>query len=176
MFTKSELLRLAFFYGIFMAAIDVNATVASLAERLLAANGMELVDLEYKREGRDMVLRLFIDRDGGVTLDDCSAVSRELSEILDVEDVIPGHYTLEVSSPGLDRPLKKVADYDRFRGRLVKLRTFEPFEDDAGNRRKTFLGKLLGLEDGVVRLQLTEGQSAAIPLEKVAKANLEFEF
>ena len=123
-----------------------------------------------------MVLRLFVDREGGVTLDDCAAVSRELSEILDVEDFIQGYYTLEVSSPGLNRPLKKAADYERYRGRLVKIKTFELLPDDAGNPRKTFIGELLGLEDGVVRLKLNEGQTAGIPLDKVAKANLEFEF
>ncbi|HEY6837525.1 MAG TPA: ribosome maturation factor RimP [Geobacteraceae bacterium] len=158
-----------------MEKIDVASRTAELADRLLASLGMELVELEYKREGRDMVLRLYIDKEGGITLDDCAAVSRELSEILDVEDFIREHYTLEVSSPGLNRPLKKAADYERYRGRLIKVRTFEPLADDAGNKRKTFLGELVGLDAGVVRLHLKEGQHAAIPLEKVAKANLEFE-
>jgi ribosome maturation factor RimP len=156
--------------------IDVATRVTQLAEALAASLGLELVEVEYRQEGRQMMLRLFIDREGGVTLDDCAAVSRELSEILDVEDFIPGHYNLEVSSPGLNRPLKKLADYERFSGRLVKIRTFEPMTDDDGNKRKTFLGELLGVENGVVRLKLTEGQTASVPLEKVAKANLEFEF
>jgi ribosome maturation factor RimP len=103
-------------------------------------------------------------------------VSRELSELLDVEEVIHSHYNLEVSSPGLNRPLTKPADYERYAGRLIKIRTFEMVADDAGNRRKTFLGVLNGLRDGVVSLNLKEGQSASIPLDKVAKANLEFEF
>ena len=150
--------------------------VTDLAGPILASLGLELVELEYKREGRTMVLRLFIDRDGGVTLDDCAAVSRELSEILDVEDFIRDHFTLEVSSPGLNRPLKKAADYERYRGRLIRIKTFELLPDDAGNSRKTFLGELLGLDGGIVRLKLTEGQTAGIPLEKIAKANLEFEF
>jgi ribosome maturation factor RimP len=159
-----------------MAKIDVSQTVTDLATTLLTSQGMELVDLEYKREGRDMVLRLFVDKPGGVTLDDCAAVNRELSEILDVEDVIASHYILEVSSPGLNRPLKKLADYERYRGRLVKIRTFELLPDDLGNKRKTFLGELLGLENGIVRLKLKEGQTAGIALDKIAKANLEFEF
>lgn len=146
-----------------------------VAEQMLSSLGMELVDLEYTRQGRAMVLRLFIDKEGGVTLDDCAGVSRELSEVLDVEDIIPDHYTLEVSSPGLDRPLKKVADYEKYKGRLVKIRTFEPLPDDAGNKRKTFLGELKGLENGIVLLKLKEGQGAAIPFEKIAKANLDFE-
>ena len=158
-----------------MAQTDVVSRMTEIAGPLVASLGMELVDLEYKREGRAMVLRLSVDREGGVTLDDCANVSRELSEILDVEDFIQGHYTLEVSSPGLNRPLKKEADYERYRGRLVKIRTFELLPDDAGNPRKTFTGELMALENGVVRLRLSEGQTAGIPLDKVAKANLEYE-
>ncbi|WP_298269640.1 ribosome maturation factor RimP [Geobacter sp.] len=158
-----------------MAHQDVATRVAGIVEGIVAPLGMELVDVEYKREGRQMVLRLFLDREGGITLDDCAEVSRELSEILDVEDFIGDRYTLEVSSPGLNRPLRKESDYDRFRGRLVKIRTFELLADEAGNRRKTFLGDLEGLHDGVVVIRLREGQMARIPLEKIAKANLEFE-
>ena len=159
-----------------MAKIDVVSRVTELAEPLTASLGLELAEVEYKQEGGRMVLRLFIDREGGVTLDDCAAVNRELAEILDVEDFIQSRYTLEVSSPGLNRPLKKPSDYERFSGRLVKIRTYELLTDDAGNKRKTFTGELLGLEGGIVRLKLNEGQTAGIPLEKVAKANLEFEF
>jgi len=159
-----------------MATTDTVSRVAELAAPLLASLGLELVDCEYKREGRAMVLRLFIDRQGGVTLDDCASVNRELSEILDVEDFIGGEYTLEVSSPGLNRPLKKAADYQRYQGRLIKVKTFELLADDDGNPRKTFLGELLGLEEGLVKVKLVEGQTAMIPLEKIAKANLEFEF
>ena len=159
-----------------MAQTDVVSRVTEIAGPVVSSLGMELVDLEYKSEGRAMVLRLFVDREGGVTLDDCAQVSRELSEILDVEDFIQGYYTLEVSSPGLNRPLKKTADYERYRGRLVRIKTFELLPDDAGNPRKTFTGELLGLDNGVVRLKLNEGQTAGIPLDKVAKANLEFEF
>jgi len=159
-----------------MAKVDALTRLTELAEQIVAPLGMGLVDLEYKREGRDMVVRLFLEKEGGITLDDCSAVSRELSDILDVEDFLPENYTLEVSSPGICRPLKKVADYQRFLGHLVKIRTFEALADEAGNKRKTFLGKLAGIEDGVADIELQEGQHALIPLEKVAKANLEFEF
>jgi ribosome maturation factor RimP len=159
-----------------MAKVDALERLTQIAEQIVAPLGMGLVDLEYKREGRDMVVRLFLEKEGGITLEDCSAVSRELSDILDVEDFLPEHYTLEVSSPGICRPLKKVADYQRFVGQPVKVRTFEALADDAGNKRKTFLGKLTGIEDGAISIALTEGQHALIPLEKVAKANLEFEF
>jgi ribosome maturation factor RimP len=159
-----------------MAQQAVSEKVRDIAERILAPLGMELVDIEYKREGRQMVLRFFIDKTGGITLDDCGEVSRELSAILDVEDIIPGKYSLEVSSPGLNRPLKKESDYLRYIGRLVKIKTFELLPDDAGNRRKTFLGELTGFTDGTVTMRLREGQNAEIPIEKVAKANLEFDF
>ncbi|MDD2852181.1 MAG: ribosome maturation factor RimP [Desulfuromonadaceae bacterium] len=154
---------------------DTCTVVSGFAQPILASMGFELVDIEYGRVGRDAVLRLFIDKEGGVMLDDCAEFSRELSMVLDVEDAIACNYTLEVSSPGLDRPLKKPADYDRFVGRLIKVRTYQPFLDDSGNKRKTFLGKLDGLVDGAVKITLTEGQTASIPLEQVAKANLEFE-
>ena len=134
-----------------MAGITPEKRIEEIAAGLLPSLGLELVEVEYKREGHGMVLRLYIDRPGGVTLDDCSEVSRELSALLDVEDVIPGRYTLEVSSPGLNRPLTKEADYLRSIGRLVKIRTRLLTPDDRGNPRKTFLGELLGYEDGIGR-------------------------
>lgn len=154
---------------------DVTKQVEDLAQPLVSSLGMELVELEYKREGRHMVLRLFIDKEGGVTLDDCAAVSRELSAVLDVEDIIPGRYSLEVSSPGLNRPIKTRSDYERYTGRLVKIKTFDTLPDDAGNLRKTFLGELICLEGDFVRLRLLEGQTATLPIGSVAKANLEFD-
>jgi ribosome maturation factor RimP len=160
-----------------MAKVDVVEKVTEIVEGILTPLGMALVDIEYKREGRDMVLRVFIEKEqGGIMLDDCSAVSRELSDILDVEDIIQDNYTLEVSSPGICRPLKKLADYQRFLGHLVKVKTFETLTDDAGNKRKTFVGTLKGIEEGNISIDLTEGQHASIPLDKVAKSNLEFEF
>lgn len=154
---------------------DTCTVVRGIAQPILDSMGIELVDIEFGRVGRDAVLRLFIDKEGGIMLDDCADVSRELSLVLDVEDVIACNYSLEVSSPGLDRPLKKPSDYQRFSGRLIKVRTYEPLLDDKGNKRKTFIGKLDGLVDGVVKMTLKEGQTASIPLERVAKANLEFE-
>ena len=159
-----------------MSQDTVVEKVTSLADSLVSSLGMELVEVEYKRVGRAMVLRLFIDKEGGVTLDDCADVSREFSQLLDVEDFIREHYTLEVSSPGLDRPLKKEEDFVRYSGRLVKARTFELLPDSGGNNRKTFLGTLIGLDNGVVRIQLKEGQLAELPLNKIAKVNLEFDF
>lgn len=159
-----------------MAKEDTLSHATALAEGLLAPMGLQLVDIEYRKEGRDFVLRLFIDKEGGVTLDDCAAVSREFSELLDIEDFIQEHYSLEVSSPGLNRPLKTDADFERYRGRLVKIRTFELVADEEGNKRKTFLGDLVGSENQIVVVKLREGQLARIPRNKIAKANLEFEF
>ena len=176
---KSELSRLTFLFlrdSMAKNKGDICEQVVGFAQPILDSMKLELVDIEFARMGRDAVLRLFIDKIGGVTLDDCADLSRELSAILDVEDVISVNYSLEVSSPGLDRPLKKLQDYERYAGRLVKIRTYEPFQDDAGNKRKTFLGTLEGLVDGSVRVTLKEGQTASIPVERVAKANLEFEF
>jgi len=155
---------------------DICGRVTAIAQPILESLRIELVDIEYRRSGKELILCLFIDKEGGVTIDDCADVSRELSAIIDIEDFIPGNYSLEVSSPGLDRPLKKNSDYEKFAGRLVKIKTYEPFQDESGNRRKTFLGHLVGLKDGLVVVKLTEGQTASIPLERVAKANLEFEF
>jgi ribosome maturation factor RimP len=159
-----------------MAKGDVVDQVKEVALPILDSMGIELVDLEFRKEGPDMILRLFIDKPGGILLDDCSAVSRELSELLDVEEIVPCNYNLEVSSPGLNRPLTKPADYERYAGKLVKVRTYEMVADDAGNRRKTFLGQLVALEDGIIHVRLKEGPTASIPFDKVAKANLEFEF
>lgn len=157
-------------------AKDVVDQIREVALPLLDSKGLELVDLEFRKVGHGMVLRLFIDKSGGIMLDDCADVSRELSELLDVEEIVPCNYNLEVSSPGVNRPLTKPSDYERYAGRQVKVRTYEMVADDAGNSRKTFLGQLEGLKDGVLLIRLNEGQSAAIPFDKVAKANLEFEF
>jgi ribosome maturation factor RimP len=150
--------------------------VVQIAQPIIDSKQLELVDIEYVRMGKDAVLRLFIDKVGGIALDDCAEVSHELSTILDIEEVITCNYTLEVSSPGLDRPLKKTEDYLRYVGRLVKVRTYDQCLDDSGNKRKTFLGTLDGLVDGVIKITLKEGQTASVPLERVAKAHLEFEF
>ena len=146
---------------------------------ILQDMGVELADLEFKREGRDWFLRIFIDKEGGVTLDDCVAASNEVGTVLEIEDAIETPYRLEVSSPGLDRPLKKPADYERFAGRLVKVKTYERLDPDGrGHLRKTFVGTLLGLEDGVVRIEQSDKKGGVVefPLDGIAKANLEIDF
>lgn len=139
----------------------------------------ELVDLELKREGAAWMLRIFIDKPGGITLDDCVAVSREVGAILEIEDPIKSAYRLEVSSPGLDRPLKKPADFERFSGRKVKVKCFSLLDpDERGHARKTFTGSLLGLVGDQVRIEQDDkrGGVVTIPLAEISTANLVEEF
>ena len=148
-------------------------------EPILKDVGYELVDLEFKQEGPEWFLRIFIDKDGGVNLDDCASISREVSAILEVEDVIDQAYRLEVSSPGMDRPLKKPEDFERFSGERVKVKTLDLIDpDERGHTRKTFIGTLLGLHDGRIRMQQTDkkGGEIEIALTEIGSANLEPEF
>ncbi len=146
----------------------VEERVGPLAARVAAREGCELVGCEYVHEGGRWFLRLFIDRQGGVTIEDCSAVSRQMSAVLDVEDLIPHAYNLEVSSPGLDRPLTSPEDYRRFAGELVRIQTIAPVR---GRRR--FFGTLEKLENEVVTVADEAGQRFEIPLDKVRKARLD---
>jgi ribosome maturation factor RimP len=144
--------------------------VREVVEPILQSQGYELVDLEYQRESRGWVLRIYLDREGGITLDDCTGVSHEVGAVLEVKDVIPNAYVLEVSSPGLTRPLKKPEDFNRFRNQLVKIKLFQPLDG-----RRNFKGILLGLEGETVRVE-ADGQVFEIPLQSIAKANLEIDF
>jgi len=144
--------------------------VSALAAHVLADQNMELIDLEYRREGRGWVLRLFIDKEGGITLDDCARASQEIGTVLDVEDFIGTPYSLEVSSPGLNRPLKNEKDFIKYRDYLIKVKTFDPIDN-----RRNFKGKLREISDGRIEMEI-DGGVVTIPLANVAKANLEFEF
>lgn len=125
--------------------------VREIAERVAAAYGLELVEAEFRGGGKARMLRLYIDRPGGVSHEDCANVSREVGTILDVEDAVPGgSYVLEVSSPGLDRKLSKSGDFERFAGSRIRVTTREPIE---GSRH--FEGRLEGFCEGRVRLELT---------------------
>jgi len=149
---------------------DVLERVREMARGILEFEGMEYVHLEMKQMGGGAVLRLFIDREGGVTLEDCTLISRRLSAQLDVDDPINHGYTLEVSSPGLDRPLFSDRDYQRFSGQVVRVRTAAPHQG-----RRQFVGRLVGLADGVVRI-VTDAQDGdeeiALPRDQIAEARL----
>jgi ribosome maturation factor RimP len=136
--------------------------------------GYELVDVEYLREGPQWILRVYLDKQGGVTLDDCTEFSRALGPALDVEEVIATEYALEVSSPGLERPLKKPRDFERFAGKTVAVKTYGPIPNAKGAPQKNFQGTLLGLRGDQIALE-AEGGAVAIPLSAVAKAHLVLE-
>ena len=158
---------------------DNLTQIETLVLPILDDLGYELVDLQLQQDGKQLSLRIFVDKPAGITLDDCVEVSREVSAILEVEDPIRSAYRLEVSSPGLDRPLKKAADFERFVGKKARLKSKNLIDpDQRGTTRKTFVGTLLGFEDDNVRLELTDKQGGviAIPLADLDKANLEEEF
>lgn len=144
-------------------------TLYTMAEPLAQKAGLELVDVELTTEAGRRVLRFLIDKEGGVTLDDCEAFSRLVDPELDRLDPIAGSYDLQVSSPGVERPLKKESDYQRFSGRPVCIKLFAPL---AG--KKVYEGILRGLEEENILLE-TEAEIIRIPLDKVAKANLVFQ-
>lgn len=146
--------------------------VRSVAARVTADRGFELVDVEMKRAAGGSLVRLYVDKPGGIGLDDLQSVSEEVSAVLDAEDPIEGHYTLEVSSPGLDRPLRTEAEYRRFAGKLAKLSSYEPVDG-----RRHWTGRIVGCEGGIVTLELEKGQGEArVPLAKVSHGRLEVEF
>ena len=150
------------------AATDrLIATMQGFVEPLLAGMAMELVEIQYRREGYGWVLRFFIDKEGGVTIDDCAMVSREISAYLEVEDLLDHAYTLEVSSPGLERPLKKREDFTRFAGRLARIKLLEPMDDG----QRLLIGTLLGLEGDVVTL-VVDGREVVVDMKNIARARL----
>ena len=164
-----------------MAATDVIGQVRAIAGRVAASYGLEIFDVQFRREAPGMVLRVQIDRPGPgataeecVSVEDCANVSRDLSAIFDVEDVVPGAYTLEVSSPGLDRPLTRPDDYRRFAGRRAKLVMRE-----AVDGQTFFKGTLGGVEEGhvlVVLIEAEDRRTHRVPLTVITRANLEVEF
>lgn len=154
-----------------MGRKEIEQQVAQIAAAVLSQfPALELVDVEYVKEGADWVLRVFIDKPGGVEIDDCEAVSRNLSDRLDEADPIPGTYLLEVSSPGLERPLKRPEDFERFAGQLVRITTFAPVDG-----QKEWQGTLIGLVDGKVQVQTKRG-TVQIPQDQLASARLAVEF
>ena len=143
--------------------------IRGIAERVAGSEGLELVAVEWAGAPHHGVLRIYIDRpEGGLSHRDCQTVSEQVGAILDVEDLVSGRYVLEVASPGLDRKLYKPADYERFRGRRVKVRLKQPAPELA---RKRFEAELGGLADGMVSF-VVGGQTVRVPYEEIAAVNL----
>jgi ribosome maturation factor RimP len=152
--------------------------IREMATRVAAAHGLEIFDITMRRESGGEVLRVVLDRPGAaatpddsVSITDCEQVSHELSAILDVEDVVPGTYTLEVSSPGLDRPLRHADDYRRFTGRSAKIVTRQPV-----NRQTAFAGRIRGIEGEEVLFEAEGGKQVRLPLALISRARLDVEF
>lgn len=153
-----------------MAKQKIEDLVAELAEPIAEEFALELVDVEFKKEGGNWFLRVFIDKEQGIELEDCEKVSRALDKKLDEVDPITQAYHLEISSPGLDRPLKKEQDFERFAGRQVDISTYNSIDG-----KKKFSGALIGLLDGIVRVADQEGKIREIPREQISKARLAIE-
>lgn len=135
------------------------------------SENLDLVDVEFLKEGSDWVLRVFLEnKEGDLTIEECETVSRALSAVLDEEDPIDSKYILEVSSPGLERPLKDEADFQRFKGELISVSTYQKI-----NGQKEFVGKLKAYEDGKIIIELKEGTKLELEHSSVASANLTFE-
>lgn len=148
----------------------IEERIKTLAAPVAGSLGLELVDVEFTSEHGRRVLRIYIDKPGGVTVDDCEKVSRELGTILDVEDPIPQSYNLEVSSPGLDRPLKTDKDFARFIGKRAKIKTREPLDG-----RRNFKAVIDNVSNGEVRVTDFDGKIFTIAIANIDKAKLEIE-
>jgi ribosome maturation factor RimP len=149
---------------------SILSAVTELLEPALEGMGYELVEVEYLCERGRWVLRLYIDQGKGITVDDCAAVSREMGDVLDSRDLIPHGYVLEVSSPGLNRPLRKEKDFEKRIGRKIRVRMAAPVEG-----RRNFVGTLTGIRDGTLSLDV-DRQSFSLPVSEVEKAHLIYEF
>ena len=154
-----------------MAHKEIEDAVESLLEPILEADGIEVVDVEYVRE-RNWILRIYIDKEGGVDLNDCQTISEKAGAVLDEKDLIPDNYMLEVSSPGLDRVLKKDKDFIRYAGEEVDVKLFAPLDG-----KKAFTALLKGLaEDGSLQLELEDGESLILGRDKISQVRLHFSF
>lgn len=150
-----------------MAKRRTEEIVKDLALPITNKYQLELVDIEYKKEGPNWYLRLFIDKPEGVNLEDCQLVSEHLSEILDEIDPIEQSYILEVSSPGLDRPLKTAKDYEKFKNSTIEIKLYTPF-----NGKKEYIGKLIGLVNHHIHLEVNNHERIEIPINATSLVRL----
>jgi ribosome maturation factor RimP len=137
-----------------------------LFEPVVTGMGYDLIEIEHFPNPKHGVLRLYIDKEGGVTIDDCSDVSQQISALIDVEDPVKGQFNLEISSPGMDRPLRRLKDFKRFTGSKVKLKTNVPFDG-----QRNFTGQLLGADEDYVVIE-TDTEEVSIPMSAVDKARI----
>ena len=149
----------------------VTEIVRELAQPVAEENGCELWDVEYVREAGQWYLRLYLDKEGGVNILDCEAVSRKVSDLLDEADPIESSYVFEVSSAGAERPLKRPGDFERFMGSAVLVKTYKPKDG-----RKEFAGTLAGYEDGAVLLDMGTGEPLRFEKSEIALVRLRVEF
>jgi ribosome maturation factor RimP len=153
-------------------AEDIAVKIEEIAQRVARSEGMEIVEVEVKGGGSQRFVRISIDKPEGVTHGDCELVSHQVGTILDVENVVPGgRYTLEVSSPGVERKLLKPQDYQRFHGKKAKITL-----RDAVEGRRNWEGTIAGFEEGDVALETAPGETRRFPFEQVKKAHLKFEW
>src|SRR5271163_3980912 len=155
-----------------MSREEVTAKVQEIAERVGASEGLEIVEVQLLGGGAARLLRIFIDKPEGVTHADCEYISQNVGTILDVEDVIPGaRYTLEVSSPGVERKLTRPQEFERFVGQKVKVVLRQPVEN-----QRHWVGALKSFAEGIITLEPSPGRSVQFPFDQVEKANLKFEW
>ncbi len=147
---------------------DIKQKVLRLAKQVADEQGVEIFDIELLGKGK-LLLRVIIDKEGGVTLGDCERLSKSLGTVLDVEDLFPGSYTMEISSPGLDRPLKGIKDFEKNVGRLCRIITLEKIEN-----QNFFIGRITKINGNFIKF-LVNGREIDIPFEKISKAKLEVE-
>ena len=150
---------------------EVLQQVREIAEPILARGSVELVDLLYRREGRGMVLRFLVDTVRGITLDECARLNETLSQALDGTAIFAEPYTLEVASPGLDRPLVTRKDFERVLGRRIEVATRLPIQD-----KSFYRGTAIDVNDETVTVVVAKGEAVAIPLAAIQKATLEIAF
>ena len=154
-----------------MVSIDVDSQIWTITQEVVSGLGLELVDIELTGNRSQQLIRVFIQKPEGILLSDCVAVSRELGELFDDQNVIENSYRLEISSPGIERPLRKVQDFERYVGHRVRIRLKNKRE---GKRR--IVGKIVGVDDNMIRIISKNGEKASFSLADIAKANLDVDW
>ena len=151
--------------------MDISDQIREIVSRIAGSKGLDIIEITYKRESHAMVLRVIVDKAGGVTMDECGQINRELGTKLDEANFIDSHYIIEVASPGLDRTLKERRDFEGNLGKDIHVSTYAPIEGE-----NVFTGKLIGLSEGMIVIESAQGVTTEIPFDKIAKARLEFTF